>query len=266
MATARAVRDLYRVIGGRRIECREIGEPAAVDSPLVFLHEGLGSVSLWRDFPQALCKATDRPGLVFSRFGYGRSEPLSEPRSPRFMHQEAEHALPALLSAFGLVAPVLVGHSDGASIALIHAGRFPGEARAIVAMAPHLFVEPISIEAIARAAASYHRSNGQAGGLRERLARYHTDVDGAFGGWADTWLSCDFANWNIEAEVAAIRCPVLAIQGEQDEYGTMRQIDRIAELVPQARLLELEHCRHSPHLDRPDAVLAAITRFLAENG
>ncbi len=261
-----AIRDLDRVIDGRRLECRLIGEPAAVESPLVFLHEGLGSVALWRGFPQAVCEAANRPGLVVSRLGYGQSEPLSAARGQRFLHEEAEQALPALLEAFDLATPVLVGHSDGASIALIHAGRFPGKAHAVVAMAPHLFVEPISLAAIAEAVASFRKHNGRAAGLRERLARYHADVDGAFGGWADIWLSPAFANWNIEAEVATIHCPVLAIQGEQDEYGTMRQIDRIAELVPQAQLLALEQCRHSPHLDRPDAVLAAITRFLAQHG
>ncbi|MFP5405897.1 MAG: alpha/beta fold hydrolase [Gammaproteobacteria bacterium] len=263
MAEILAIRDLDRVIDDRRLECRMIGDPGAVVSPLLFLHEGLGSVSLWRDFPQALCRAVGRPGLVYSRLGYGGSEPLPGPRDPRFMHDEAEGALPALIEAFGLDAPVLIGHSDGASIALIHAGRFPGKARAVVAMAPHLFVEPVCLESIAAAAAGYRKDRTGEPGFRERLARYHADVDGAFEGWADVWLSPGFVRWNIEAEVAAIRCPLLAIQGRQDQYGTMRQIHRIAELAPQAQLVELEHCQHSPHLDQPAAVIREISRFLA---
>ena len=266
MQEALAIRDLERVIAGRRLECRLIGDPSAVESPLVFLHEGLGSVSLWRDFPQALCRAVERPGIVYSRLGYGRSEPLVGGRNARFMHEEAEQSLPALLAGFELASPVLVGHSDGASIALIHAGRFPGVARAVVAMAPHLFVEPVCLAEIAAATDSYRTGDAGASGFRARLARHHADVDGAFLGWANVWLSTPFADWNIEDAVAAIRCPLLAIQGEQDQYGTLRQIHRIAELAPQAQLLALADCRHSPHLDQPEAVLRAITTFLDEVG
>lgn len=246
----------YVVADGRRLECRTIGEPGSRSPTLVFLHEGLGSVSDWRDFPDRACAATGLPGLVYSRAGYGRSDPVVESRTVRFMHEEAIRVLPEVLRAFGIERPILVGHSDGASIALIHAGTFPDADAAVVVLAPHLFVEPICIEAIAEVARSY-----EASGLRERLARHHADVDGAFGYWTEVWLSDAFAAWTIEREVAAIRCPILAVQGENDQYGTMRQLDRIAELQPAARLLKLPDCGHRLHRDNPDAVVAAIAAF-----
>lgn len=255
--------DRHRLVpvDGRRLECRSIGHAGDRSPTLVFLHEGLGCVSMWRDFPDRLCARVGLPGLVYSRLGYGRSDPLSGTRSPAFMHDEAIRTLPALLRATGIDRPVLVGHSDGASIALIHAGTFPDVARAVIALAPHLFVEPICIDSIAAIAGEYGRTN-----LRDRLARHHEDVDGAFHGWADVWLSAGFASWNIEREVASSRCPILAAQGEDDQYGTMRQIERIAELRPGTRLLRLPGCRHSPQIDRPDQVVAAAAAFLDELG
>ncbi len=244
------------VIDGRRLECRSIGETASRAPTLVFLHEGLGSIGLFRDFPDRVCAAAGLPGLVYSRLGYGGSEPLHEPRSVRFMHDEAIGVLPQLLRAVGLERPILVGHSDGASIALIHAGTFPDADAAVVVLAPHLFVEPVCTDAIAEIARRY-----EAPGLREQLARYHDDVDGAFRPWTAIWLSDAFAAWTIEKEVASIRCPILAIQGEDDQYGTMRQLDRIGELQPDAQLLKLPDCRHSPHLDRPDEVVEAVAAF-----
>ncbi len=249
------------LVRGTRIEYRPIGQWRPGAPVLVFLHEGLGSVAMWRTFPQRLCACVGLPGLVYSRLGYGSSDRLPGKRSAHFMHEEATDALPALLAALDIEQPVLVGHSDGASIALIHAGRFPGAARAVVALAPHLFVEPVCVDSIAAITAEFGRSD-----LRERLARYHDDVDGAFRGWSDVWLSEQFAAWNIEAEVAASRCPILAIQGEQDQYGTMRQLERIAELRPDARLLKLPDCRHSPQFDRPDEVIAAVDAFLRDMG
>lgn len=260
---AESSKEHYRhlVAGGHRLETRRIGEPGRRSPTLVFLHEGLGSVALWRDFPDRACERTGLPGLVYSRAGYGWSDPVSEARTPRFMHDEAIRVLPELLQALGIDRPVLVGHSDGASIALIHAGTFPEADAAVVALAPHLFVEPICVEAIADITRRYAIS-----GLREQLGRYHADVDGAFHGWSDVWLSDAFAAWTIEKEVAASRCPILAVQGENDEYGTMRQLDRIGELRPDARLLKLADCRHSPHLDRPEEVLDALAGFCAEIG
>lgn len=232
------------------------------DAPImIFLHEGLGSVALWKDFPQRLCHAAGVRGLVYSRPGYGRSTPRQphEHWGTDFMHQQALEVLPALRVALGLDnAPVwLFGHSDGASIALLHAAHHDQPVAGLIAMAPHVFVEPISIQGIETARAAY----GQ--GLRERLARFHDDVDSAFYGWADAWLSPEFFNWNISNELTGIDCPTLLIQGCQDDYGTMAQLDAIGAVVPHAQRLELDPCGHSPHRDQPDAVISATCRIVA---
>lgn len=259
-------RRFFVTVADQSIECRAIGdlpvagagpESAAGGQPvLVFLHEGLGCVRMWRDFPDRVCVATGLPGLVWSRRGYGSSTPCTAPRTVRFMHDEAIDVLPALLDVLGISRPILIGHSDGASIALIHAGTFPQADRAVVALAPHLFVEDVCTTEIAAIAKRYETP-----GLREQLARYHDDVDGAFLHWTGIWLSKPFADWTIEAEVEKIRVPVLAIQGEDDQYGTMRQLERIGELQPSAKLMRLHNCRHSPHLDQPDQVIEAIATF-----
>jgi pimeloyl-ACP methyl ester carboxylesterase len=252
-------------------------EVAAIDSPadrapLLFLHEGLGSVALWtargRNWPAELCAATGRAGWVYSRRGYGRSDPVSDVRGPPrldgfwhvgrhepdYMHREAWDVLPALLAALGVERPVLIGHSDGATIALLHAARHP--VSACVAMAPHVFVEPVSLASIEQARRAWDQ------GLRERLARYHGDVDGAFWQWNDVWLSDAFRGFNIEAACGDIRAPLLLVQGLDDEYGTLEQLRRIERAAPHARTLELPACGHSPHRDQPDAVTRAITDFL----
>ncbi len=238
--------------------------PRASDAPLlVFLHEGLGSISMWREFPRQLCEAGGFRGLVYSRPGYGRSTPrAADERWPtRFMHQQAQELLPDLLSALSIDAekdkPWLFGHSDGGSIALLYASRFPARLAGAVVLAPHLFVEDLSVDSIAKARTTYRET-----GLREKLARHHADVDSAFWGWNDIWLDPAFRDWNIEKEVAQIRCPVLAVQGLDDEYGTMRQIERIAELVPGTTLLKLAECGHSPHRDQPARVIAATVEFV----
>ncbi len=248
----------HQIVDGKRLECHLIGSPGEDAPTLVFLHEGLGSVALWRDFPDRVCAATGLPGLVYSRAGYGWSDPLPGRRTPNFMHHEALRVLPELLESLRIERPILIGHSDGASIALIHAGTFPQADAAVAVLAPHLFVEPVCVEAIADIARRF-----ESPGL-PKLARYHADVEGAFRGWSEVWLSDAFASWTIEKEVAATRCPILAIQGEDDEYGTMRQLERISELRPDARLLKLPDCRHSPHRDRPHAVLDALAKFCRE--
>lgn len=244
-------------VGGHRLEYAFIRAGGAAAPVLVFLHEGLGSLALWKDFPQQLAHAAGCHALVYSRAGYGRSSPLAAPRQPDFMHVEALQVLPALLDALHVREPVLFGHSDGASIALIHAASAGRSVRGVVLLAPHVIVEELCVRSIAAARASYATTD-----LRARLAPYHADPDAAFRGWCDIWLDPRFRQWNIEAEVAAIRCPLLAIQGYDDEYGTMEQMNRIARLVPDTELLRLQDCRHSPHRDQPDAVIAATTRFI----
>jgi pimeloyl-ACP methyl ester carboxylesterase len=242
--------------GGSRLEYAWI-EGADALPPLVMLHEGLGSLSLWRDFPQELAAATGRKVLAYSRRGYGGSDPIDGPRGIDFMHVEALKVLPELLDALEVRNPVLFGHSDGGSIALIHAARAGRPVQAVIALAPHVFVEQYGIDSIADARVAYLD-----GDLRSKLARHHADVDSAFWGWNDIWLHPDFRAWNIEALLPEISCRVLAIQGVDDQYGTMGQIDRIERAVPRLQRLELARCGHSPHRDQPEAVLAATTRFL----
>lgn len=254
----------FVTIQGVQLELQQIAGPAN-RAPLVFLHEGLGSLSLWTQrgvsWPQAVCAATGRAGLVYSRRGYGRSDAVPDVRgsgrlAPDYMHREALEVLPALLATLGLQRPVLLGHSDGASIALIHASKHP--VTASIVMAPHLMVEDIAVQAIAEAAAAFEN-----GGLRERLARHHADVDGAFWQWNDVWLSGAFRSFDIRAACAHIRSPLLAIQGENDEYGSMAQLDALAAAAPQTVQLRLAHCGHSPQRDQPVPTLDAVAGFLA---
>ena len=242
--------------GGHRLEYERIpGRPGA--PTLVLLHEGLGSLALWRDFPQKLAAATGLPLLVYSRRGYGRSDPVAGPRGARYMHDEALVSFPELRRALGLDDVILVGHSDGASIALIHVGSGAGTARGLILEAPHVFVEPISLASIAAARTAFETTD-----LRQRLARYHADVDGAFRGWNEAWLSPEFRDWNIEEYLPGVTCPVLAIQGADDEYGTLKQLDALEGGVkgPFARLM-LPRCGHSPHRDQESAVLEAMAEF-----
>jgi len=245
--------------GGHRLEYAWFGQADSDASPVVMLHEGLGSLSLWKDFPLRLADATRRRVIAYSRYGYGASAPLTEPRGVDFMHIEALETLPELLDLLQVREPVLFGHSDGASIALIHAARSRRPVSAVIALAPHVFVEGYGLENIAAAKVEFLD-----GDLRERLARRHKDVDSAFWGWNDIWLDPLFTTWNIEALLPEIRCRVLAIQGLDDEYGTLEQVDRIAQGLGQGRLtrVELANCGHSPHRDQPDAVLAEAAAFL----
>ena len=240
-----------------RHEYSWVGAATSAHPTVVFLHEGLGSVSLWRDFPQQFCQAHGLRGLVFSRHGYGRStaRPLSEPLPHDFMHQQAWEVLPALLAQLGVERPWLFGHSDGASIALLHAARQP--VSGVIVMAPHILVEDIGVAAIRQAREAYVH-----GPLRARLARHHLDVDSAFWGWNDVWLDPAFRSWDIRGEVARIAAPLLAIQGEGDEYGTLEQVEGIARLLPAAELLVLPECGHSPHRDQTRQVIDAADRFI----
>jgi pimeloyl-ACP methyl ester carboxylesterase len=244
-------------VGGRHIEYARIEVGGKARPSIVLLHEGLGSLAMWRDFPGRLAHATGCDVLVYSRQGYGNSDPLTAPRGVRYLHDEALHALPELLDRLAIPRPILVGHSDGGSIALIHAGAGIRPVAGVVTLAAHVLVEDISIANIAAAKTAYETTN-----LRAKLARHHSDVDGVFWSWNRIWLHPDFRAWNIEEYLPRIACPVLAIQGEDDEYGTMEQMRRIGAKVRDVELLELEDCRHSSHKDQPEAVLDAITRFV----
>ncbi|MFB7483861.1 alpha/beta fold hydrolase [Streptomyces anulatus] len=227
-------------------------------APLVFLHEGLGCVAMWGRFPDALARASGRPALVYSRHGYGGSGPARTPRPVTYLREEATDVLPELLDRLGLERPVLVGHSDGASIALLHAGVRP--VSALVLIAPHVFVEPETLAGIVAARAAYRD-----GPLAGRLAGFHDDPDTAFHSWADVWLSPAFRDWNIEDELHGVEAPVLLIQGERDQYGTVRQLHAVERGVAgPARLVEPAGCGHSPHLERPAETLEAVAGFLAD--
>ena len=247
----------YVDLHNRRIEVERIFAGAPERPVLVFLHEGLGSVAMWKDFPGRVAHATGCNVLVYSRYGYGNSTVLAEPRTPHYMHDEALVALPELLDRLAIERPILVGHSDGGSIALIHAGAGVRPVTAVVTLAAHVMVEDLSVASIAAAKAAYETTD-----LRERLARYHADVDSVFWGWNHIWLAPEFRAWNIEEYLPRIACPVLAIQGEDDEYGTMEQMRRIGAQIADAELLELQDCRHSAHKDQPEAVIEAIRRFV----
>ena len=240
--------------------------PDRIRAPLlVFLHEGLGSLALWRDWPQQVCEAVGARGLVYSRPGYGQSTPrrADEKWSVGFMHTQAREVLPAFLRAVGVDAaiepPWLVGHSDGGSIALIHAAGFPECVAGLIVLAPHVFVEDVSIRSIERARDAYLGTD-----WKVKLARYHRDPDSAFWGWNDIWLDPDFRRWNIEELLPKISKPVLAVQGEDDEYGTMAQVDSIARHAPHAQVLKLSECGHSPHRDQPLPVTRAIVDFVRQ--
>jgi pimeloyl-ACP methyl ester carboxylesterase len=246
---------------GRRVEIEYQWLGVANAPLLVFLHEGLGSLAMWKDFPARLCAATGFRGLVYSRPGYGRSTPRApeEVWNPDFMHLQAEQVLPALLDALGVAAQPrwLFGHSDGGSIALLHAAAYPWQVAGAIVLAPHIMVEQISVDSIAKARDAYLTTD-----LRARLSRYHDDPDSAFWGWNRIWLDPRFRNWTIEAELDAIRCPLLAVQGLDDEYGTLEQIRRIGRRVPASQILELPECGHSPHRDQPARLVEAVGAFL----
>ena len=247
----------FVTVQGRRIEYDFIEGPGRNRPTIVFLHEGLGSIAIWRDFPARVVEATGCRALVYSRYGYGQSDALSAPRRVDYMHEEAQKALPEFLEKLDVQAPVLLGHSDGGSIALIRAGILPGAVAGVITMAPHVMVEDMAIAGIEATKHAYDTSD-----LREKLSRYHADPDSAFRGWSDIWLAPEFRAWNIEEFLPDIACPVLAIQGEDDEYGTLAQIDRIARGAPDVELLKLRACGHSPHRDQPDKLISAVKTFI----
>ena len=254
---------MFQTAGGHRLEYTRIDplhKGASADAPvLVFLHEGLGSVALWKDFPGKVSQATGCPAVVYSRYGYGKSDRLAGARGVDYMHREALEVLPELLDALSIRNPILIGHSDGASIALIHAGAGTRPVRGLVLLAPHVFVEDITVQSIAEAKVAFAETN-----LPAKLARYHDDVESTFRGWNDIWLRPDFRRWNIEEYLPAISCPLLLIQGEDDQYGSEAQVEAIARQVSgPAETVMLQNCAHSPHVDRTQATVEKISHFIA---
>ncbi|NEX60801.1 alpha/beta fold hydrolase [Noviherbaspirillum galbum] len=228
---------------------------------VVFLHEGLGSIDLWKNFPHRFCEKNGLTGLVFSRYGYGRSTPrLPEERWPvSFMHAQAHDVLPRLFDKLDIRKPWLFGHSDGASIALLYAAWFSDNVSGIVVVAPHIFVEDKTVESIAAARQAYLSTE-----LRNRLARYHQDVDSAFWGWNDIWLDPAFRTWNIEECLSSLACPVMAVQGEDDEYGSLEQIRGIKKKAPHTQLSIFPRCGHSPHRDQPEKLIQEAGQFVQD--
>ena len=245
-------------VRGQRLEYECI-IGADVKAPIiVFLHEGLGSVAMWRDFPSQVAARTGHSVLVYSRAGYGRSSDIRGRRSVSFMHTEALEILPDFLDKLGVVNPILFGHSDGGSIALILAGAIDRPVTGLVVVAPHVIVEDVCIDRIRQAVGAFASSD-----MERKLSRYHTNPKSTFCRWSEVWLDPAFSGWSIEEYLPTITCPILAIQGEDDEFGTMEQIDCIARLAPQVETLKLAKCRHSAHRDQPEAVLRAVDGFIS---
>ena len=250
---------------GRSLNYEWVGGESAGEERkpvLVFLHEGLGSIRQWRDFPARVADATGCRALVYDRYGYGQSDVLREARRDiRFMHYEALQSLPQMLASLKIENPILIGHSDGASIALIHAGA-GHPVRAVAAMAPHVFIEPVCIESIRKAAESFESTD-----LPVKLGKYHRDVRKTFYGWADVWRDPAFESWDIRVEyLPRIGCPVLGIQGRDDEYGTMAQLEELDRHVGgPCELLKLETCGHAPFRDRPERTLSAVVSFIGKS-
>ncbi len=248
---------LNMTIDGHRLEYRHVVSTATDARTIVLMHEALGSISLWKEFPQRLVDSCGCNALVYSRYGNGFSDVLSEARQPDYLHREARHVLPELLEKLGISNPILFGHSDGASIALIYAAMSTARVSGLIALAPHVMVENLTLENIRAARTAYQTTD-----LPKRLAPYHRSPDATFWGWNNIWLKPEFRDWNIEALLPAVRCPLFAIQGREDEYGTLAQLDILERAVPDSERLVLDRCRHSPHRDQPDAVLTAVGDFV----
>ncbi|MFD2265360.1 alpha/beta fold hydrolase [Lacibacterium aquatile] len=248
------------LVGGRALNWTLTGPTRSDGVAIVLLHEALGTIALWRDFPQALADATGLPVLTYERHGHGSSEQPLQARDAAYLAYEGEEILPRLLSLAGITRPVLVGHSDGGTIALHYAARFPGKPLAVVTMAAHVFVEEETLAGIRAAVTAYDD------GLRSRLEKYHGgNTDWVFAAWSKSWLAPWYRDWNIEAILPQIACPTLVIQGEGDEYGTAAQVDAICRGIgATARPLLLSDCAHQPHREAREAVLSAIHAFLRE--
>ncbi len=245
-------------IDGVQLEAVCYGPSPKAAPTIVMLHEGLGCIALWREFPQKLAASTGLGVFVYSRAGYGHSDPVTLPRNVDYMHREAFDVLPKILDAIGFQSGILLGHSDGASIAAIYAGGVEDfRVRGLVLIAPHFFTEDEGLSSIAAAADSYRLTD-----LRDKLGKYHKDPDNAFLGWNGVWLNPDFRDWNIADSIDYLRIPVLAVQGEDDQYGTIAQIREIEERIYSPVDVEIiPNCKHSPHVEQPQALLDTVSEF-----
>jgi pimeloyl-ACP methyl ester carboxylesterase len=256
-ASVGGIRPESYFVDGHRLEATRI-QPRQPNLPtIVMLHEGLGSLAHWKDFPLQLAEKTGAGVFVYSRYGHGSSDVLKEPRSVSYMHHEAQTVLPELLCNAGIERPLLFGHSDGASIAIIYAGQFPDSTTGLILEAPHVFVEDVTVSSIAHARMLFNQSD-----LPQRLARYHVNAESLFWGWNNIWLDPSFRTWNIESFLDLIRYPVLVLQGAQDEYGTTKQVEAIQARVRATSAIILEDCKHAPHRDQREVTLSGITKFM----
>ncbi|MXW47236.1 MAG: alpha/beta hydrolase [Gammaproteobacteria bacterium] len=246
-----------------RLEYTFVGVDSPVAPLIVFLHEGLGSLRLWRDFPNQLCAATRCRGLVYSRPGYGQSTPYPANQcwGSDFMHRQAYEVLPALLTKLGIDGSreriYLFGHSDGASIAMLYASRYADLVNGMIVVAPHVMVEAVTVNSIKRLKETY-----DTGEIKVKFAAHHIDADATFDGWSQVWLDQVFRNWSIESELNKIQSPLLIVQGTKDEYGTVDQVNRIIQNLPNSEYVEIPGCGHAPHRTHPDALLSYSTLFI----
>jgi pimeloyl-ACP methyl ester carboxylesterase len=248
-------------VAGRRLTARRIhpAQPGHGRTSLVFLHEGLGSIGQWRDFPERLVERTGLPALLYDRWGYGGSDPLTLPRPRDYLEREAEDSLPAVLDAAGIERPLLIGHSDGGSIALLFAAAYPEMPLAVITEAAHVFVEEVTLAGIREAEAAFRDK-----GLLARLARYHGDkTETVFRAWTETWPRADFRDWNMVARLPDITCPLLVMQGADDQYGSALQVETIvADSAGPAEACLVPGCGHAPHLEWPDHVLELMADYI----
>lgn len=242
-------------LDGLRHEYSDTGDPGDGRAPLLFLHEGLGSVGLWRGFPERIAAESGRRAVAYSRLGHGRSDRPRTPQTTTFMATEATTTVPALCAALGLERPILVGHSDGGTIALLAAAAMP--VSGVVVLAPHVLTEPFALTAIRAARTAFTE-----GDLRARMARHHDDPDTTFRGWNDMWLAEEFTSWDVRDALAGITAPVLGLQGDDDPYGSIVHVRAVAERASGPVTVTELSCGHAPHLELPDETTAAITRFL----
>ena len=255
--------DFYVHAAGHKLRVRRLTHPGNHGQnsrpTLVFLHEGLGSIEMWRDFPEILLEKTGCNGLLYDRWGHGKSDPINVQRTIHYVHDEALDTLPQVLANSGVKDTILIGHSDGGSIALIFAAEYPGSVRGLITEAAHVFVEEITLEGIKDALEVYSNTD-----LKKKLARYHGDnTERIFRAWYETWLQPEFKSWNIEDCLPKIQCPVLVIQGEDDQYGTEAQVESIAGRVAgPAKPLLIPDCAHIPHKEATDRVIKEMTEFI----